>query len=106
MNPQPEPSASHSSEDTVLRESCLGDVARPEAIRPFRRLHRQVIQSTLEKVLRFTRKKLNSFVAPENPFRSSTSPAAIGPFEETQVFARREASDRLDKATFIDGMSM
>ena len=106
MNPQPEPSASHSSEDTVLRESCLGDVARPEALRPFRRLHRQVIQSTLEKVLRFTRQKLNSFVAPENPFRSSTSPAAIDPFEETQVFARHEASDRLDNATFVDGMSM
>ena len=105
MNPQPEPSASHSSEDTVLRESCLGDVARPEAIRPFRRLNRQVIKSTLEKVLRFTRKKLNSFVAPENPFRSSISPAAIGTIEETQVFARRHASDRLDKATFIYGTS-
>jgi Transposase domain (DUF772) len=91
-------------QDPLVRESCLGDVPRSEAIRRFRRLNRQVIQSTLEKVLHYTRKKLRSFVAPENPFRSGTSGAAIGPAEETQVFARREASERLDKATF--GMSM
>ncbi len=157
MNPQPEPTASHSSEDTAhlnlsklvaSRDSVLpsvagksvtalvarataevarqggvprvqpknsggvpegkmpGDVPSPEAIRRFRRLDRQVIQSTLEKVLRYTRKKLRSFVAPENPFRSGSSAAAMSPVEETQMFARRDASDRLDKATFSDGMSM
>jgi hypothetical protein len=31
---------------------------------------------------------------------------AAGQQEETQNFARREASERIDKATFIDGMSM
>ena len=93
-------------QDPAVRASCQGDVPRPEAIRRFRRLNREAIQTTLEKALRYTRKRIRSLVAPENPFTPDTLPVATGPVEETQVFARREAMERLDKATFMDGMSM
>ena len=86
--------------------SCQGDVPRPEAIRRFRRLNRQAIQTTLEQALRYARKRIRSLLASENPFLPNTPPVATGPVEETQTVARREASDRIDKATFIDGMSM
>lgn len=93
-------------QDPAVHASCQGDVPRPEAIRRFRRLNREAIQTTLEKALRYTRKRIRNLVAPENPFLPNTPPLATGPVEETQTLARREASERLDKATFIDGMSM
>ncbi len=93
-------------QDPAVRASCQGEVPRPEAIRRFRRLNREAIQATLEKALRYTRRKFKNLVAPENPFQPNAPARTPGPVEETQVFARREASDRLDKATFIDGMSM
>ena len=93
-------------QDPAVRASCQGDMPRPEAIRRFRRLNREAIQTTLEKALRYTQKRIRSLVAPENPFTPDTPPVATGPVEETQVFARREAMERLDKATFMDGMSM
>lgn len=93
-------------QDPALRASCHGDVPRPEAIRRFRRLNREAIQTTLEKALRYTRKRIRSLVPPENPFQQNKPPLATGLEGETQTFARREVSERLDKASFIDGMSM
>lgn len=92
--------------DPAVQAACQGDVPRPEAIRRFRRLNREAIQTTLEKALRYTRKRIRNLLVPENPFQQNTPPVATGPVEETQTLARREASDRIDKATFIDGMSM
>jgi hypothetical protein len=98
------------NQDPAFRASCQNNVPRPEDIRRFRRLNREAIQKTLEKVLRYTRAKVAEAWSPSNPFRSQapispTPPIAAQP-EEPQAFARREASDRLDQATFIDGMSM
>jgi hypothetical protein len=95
--------------DAAFRASCQNDVPRPEDIRRFRRLNREAIQKTLEKALRFARAKVAEAWAPSNPFRSKSptpAPLVAGQPEETQSFARREASERIDKATFIDGMSM
>jgi hypothetical protein len=98
--------------DPAFRASCGNEIPRPEDIRRFRRLNRDAIQATLEKVFRRTRKKIATLWWPDNPFRRAASPGAPlpqlptpAPREETQVFVRREATDRLDKATFIDGMS-
>jgi len=97
------------NQDPVFRISCQNQVPRPEDIRRFRRLNREAIQKTLEKILHFARAKVAEAWSPSNPFRSGPPAPALpitGKTEETQSFARREASDRLDKATFIDGMSM
>jgi Transposase domain (DUF772) len=97
------------NQDPVFRASCQNEVPRPEDIRRFRRLNREAIQKTLEKALQFARAKVAEAWSPSNPFRGkSPAPATqvAGRLEETQDFARREASDRIDKATFIDGMSM
>lgn len=96
-----------------VREVAHGDLPRPEDIRRFRRLNREAIQQTMEKALAFARRKLVEAWSPANPFRHSPSGAL--PVESLPVDARpedpaaadhRNASERIDKATFIDGMSM
>jgi hypothetical protein len=98
------------NQNPVFRVSCHNEVPRPEDIRRFRKLNREAIQRTLEKVLQFARAKVAEAWSPSNPFRGQgippVTPPAPGQEEEAQSCARREASDRLDKATFIDGMSM
>jgi len=97
------------NQDPAFRLSCQNEVPRPEDIRRFRRLNREAIQKTLEKALQFARAKVAEAWSPSNPFRGRSPAPAIqgaGQQEETQSFARREASERIDKATFIDGMSM
>jgi len=94
------------NQDPIFRVSCYNQVPSPEDIRRFRR---EGVQKALEKVLRFARAKVAEAWSPANPFRStSATPASLVPgrSEETQSFARREASERIDKATFTDGMSM
>jgi hypothetical protein len=99
-------------QDTQFRASCGQEIPRAEDIRRFRRLNRETIQATLEKAFRFTRKKVAETWKPSNPFRSDSGVALTGGASgqgnpgETQAFVRREASERLDKAGFIDGMSM
>jgi hypothetical protein len=90
-------------QDTAFRTSFGNELPRPEDIRRFRRLNREAIQATLEKAFRFTRKKIVETLSPSNPFRL---PSGAARSEETQAFAKREASERIDKASFIDGMSM
>jgi len=98
-------------QDTEFRASCGHEVPRPEDIRRFRRLNREAIQVTLEKAFRFARKKVAEALKPSNPFRSASGEAVsvttvAGKPEETQAIVRREAAERLNKASFIDGMSM
>jgi len=101
--------------DPSVRVVAGGDIPRPEDIRRFRNLNREAIQSTVEKALAFARKKVVEAWSPTNPFRGRTGGAfelpvetlpVDGRREDTDSFVRRDASARLDKASFIDGMSM
>ena len=99
------------AQDPTVRATCGNEVPRPEDIRQFRRLNREAIQRNLEKFFRHARYKIAEAWRPSNPFRpkpgkSPTAMPAPPRKEETKVYARREASERIDKATFIDGMSM
>ena len=101
--------------DPSVRMVACGDIPRPEDIRRFRNLNREAIQSTVEKALAFARKKVVEAWSPTNPFRGQTGGAVGLPCEtlpidgrhgDTDSVVRRDASERLDKASFIDGMSM
>lgn len=98
------------AQDPAVRATCGNEIPRPEDIRRFRRLNREAIQKTLEKFFRHARYKVAEAWAPANPFRpkagQSLPPAPPVRKEETKVYAKREAIERIDKATFIDGMSM
>jgi hypothetical protein len=86
--------------DPRLRESVHGEVPRAEAIRRFRLLNRDVIRTTLEKAFRFMRKR------PAPSAGTSAPPLAGIPANEgTITIVRREASERLDQAAFVDNMS-
>lgn len=99
--------------EPLVQEVAHGDLPRPEDIRRFRRLNREAIQQTVEKALAFARHKVVEAWSPTNPFRNSfpgALPAESLPVdarpEDPNVAAHRDASERIDKATFIDGMSM
>jgi hypothetical protein len=95
------------NQDAKLRAACRDQLPRPDEIRRFRRLNRAAIQKTLEKVLKLARQKVAEVWAPSNPFRGeSTVPGATGLEADTQASVSREAAERVDRATFIDGMSM
>ncbi len=99
--------------EPLVQHVTHGDLPRPEDIRRFRRLNREAIQQTVEKALAFARQKVVEAWSPSNPFRNSFSaalpveslPVDARP-EDPNVAAHRDASERIDKATFIDGMSM
>lgn len=104
-------------QNASVRDASYGDIPRPVDIRRFRQLNRLVIQATVEKALCFAREKIAETLSPSNPFRGDTASSVANAIpvddssvearrEETEVFAKREASERLDKASFIDGMSM
>lgn len=101
--------------DPSIRVVAGGDIPQPKDIRRFRNMNREAIQSTVEKALTFARKKVVEAWSPKNPFRGQTGGAfglpcetlpVDGRREDTDSLVRRDASERLDKATFIDGMSM
>ncbi|MBK8001375.1 MAG: hypothetical protein IPK15_22385 [Verrucomicrobia bacterium] len=99
--------------EPLVQKVAHGDLPRPEDIRRFRRLNREAIQQTVEKALAFARRKVVEAWSPSNPFRNSFSaalPAESLPVdarpEDPNLAAHRDASERIDKATFIDGMSM
>ena len=101
------------SQEPLVQQVAHGDVPRPEDIRRFRRFNREAIQKTVEKALAFARRKVVEAWSPTNPFRHAASPGPVvestpvdARRDDTATFVRRDASDRLDKATFIDGMSM
>ena len=104
--------------DAELRKSLNGDVPDANAIRRFRRMNRQAIHATLEKYYRHERRRQKAAAAsammevmpgaqpPEqSPLQALKSFASPAPGEDTAIFVRREATDQLDKATFVDGMS-
>jgi transposase len=95
--------------DPEFREALDGVVPDPATIRKFRRMNRDAIQTLLEKFygrLRQQQKYVReAFPASQSPPAAATLDARPRPDENTAIFVRREASERLDKATFIDGMS-
>jgi Transposase domain (DUF772) len=104
--------------DAELRKSLSGEVPDANAIRRFRRMNRQAIHATLEKYYRHERRRQKAAAAevmnqvlpgaqpPEkSPLQVSKSFPLPAPGEDTAIFVRREATDQLDKATFVDGMS-
>ena len=99
--------------EPLVQQVAQGDLPRPEDIRRFRRLNREAIQETVEKALAFARRKVVEAWSPTNPFRNAfpgSPPAETLPvdarLEDPATAAHRDASERIDKATFIDGMSM
>ena len=104
--------------DAGLRQSLSGEVPDANAIRRFRRMNRQAIHATLEKYYRHERRRQKAAAAvammevmpgalpPEqSSLQVPNSFASPAPGEDTAIFVRREATDQLDKATFVDGMS-
>ena len=95
--------------DAELRKATHEEIPDAQAIRRFRRLNREAILQTLEKWYRKLRKArpATGVMPGAQPPAPSPVPAAAGantPGESTAVFIKREASDRLDKAAFIDNM--
>lgn len=96
--------------DPELRAATKGEIPDAHSIRRFRRLNREAIQATLEKWYRRLRKqKIPTEVLPgarpPEPSAVVQSAGAQAPTEHTTMFAKREASERLNKAAFIDNMS-
>ena len=95
--------------DQKLRAATHDEIPNAQAIRRFRRVNREAIQQTLEKWYRRVRKaKPTTEVMPgaQPPEPSPLPPpkAVTPPSENTSFFVKREASERLDKAAFIDNM--
>jgi hypothetical protein len=94
-------------QDPALKAACGPNVPDSKTIRRFRRLNREAIQTTLEKVFRFRRKKMAS-VTLSPAFHASTSPAphphsaTDQSGESTMFFARKEATARIENAMIID----
>lgn len=84
--------------DPALREATHDEIPDANTIRRFRRLNRDAILRTLEKWYRKLRKARPSAAPPPAPARREFNE------EPTTIVARREATDRLDKAAFIDNM--
>ena len=104
--------------DAELRKSLSGEVPDSCAIRRFRRMNRLAIHATLEKYYQHERQRQKAAAAeamnqmmpgaqpPEkSPLQAPQSFHSPFPGEDTAIFVRREATDQLDKATFVDGMS-
>lgn len=95
--------------DSELRAATRGEIPDANSIRRFRKVNRAAIQATLEKWYRKLRKqKIPTEVMPGALPPESTpvlSRAGGDQTEHTTMYARREATERLNKAAFIDNMS-
>ena len=95
--------------DAEFRDALDGLVPDPPTIRRFRRLNREAIQLVLEKFYGRLRQQQKSvreaFPAPLPSDPGAAMSSRAKPDENTAIFVKREALERLDKATFIDGMS-
>lgn len=85
--------------DAEFRASVGNEVPDAHAIRRFRRYNREAILKTLGKFFRWRRAQ--AIVAAEKE-TGIPAPAAS---ENTQFFVKTEASDTVQKATWVDNMS-
>lgn len=94
--------------DPDVRAACADEVPSAGALRRFRRLNRDAIVATLEKFFgRWQRRKMTDLLpgsAPVPPTQQSAC-SQTTPGGDTQRMGRREAQDRVERASFIDGMS-
>ena len=95
--------------DAKLRAATHDEIPNAKAIRRFRRLNREAIHQTLEKWYRKLRKsqpttEVMPGAEPPVPPPALAATPAVPADGNTSFIVRREASDRLDKATFIDNM--
>lgn len=91
-----------------LRAACGDAVPSAGALRRFRRLNRDAIMATLERFFRrLRRQRMTELLPGSAPVPPTHQPSGFqaGPGEDTEVIGRREAQDRVEKASFIDGMS-
>jgi Transposase domain (DUF772) len=98
--------------DPELRAATGGQIPDAHSIRRFRKFNREAIQATLEKWYRKVRKQkaptpteVLPGAQPPEPSPLAQSPPSQQTGEHTTMFAKREASERLNKAAFIDNMS-
>jgi len=98
--------------DPEFRAALNGVVPDPGTLRRFRRLNREAIQTVLEKfyaLLRRQQRLVRETFASTNPIQAApVNPVSIVQprrGENTATFVKREATECLDRATFIDGMS-
>ena len=91
--------------DPALRASVQGNVPDAKAIRRFRLLNRGAIQSTLEKAFGFLRRKEKAELMKPLPGQPAAAPLAGPGGESTVLYARGQAHERVQQATFVDNMS-
>jgi len=91
--------------DPALREAVHGDVPDAKAIRRFRALNRGAIQTTLERAFGFLRRKEKAELMKPLPGQPATPLPSGAPGESTVMYARNQAADRVQEATFVDNMS-
>lgn len=97
--------------DPKLRAATHDEIPNAQAIRRFRRANREALQQTLEKWYRRLRKakptaEVMPGAKPPEPNPLPPCKAAAPASENTSMFVKREASERLDKAAFIDNMEI
>jgi len=85
-----------------MQSACGGDLPDRRTLRRFRRFNREAIQATLEKILRWRRKKEKASLL--SAVGAAPGPGANEPGESTIVFAKQEAVARMEKAVFVDSM--
>ena len=95
--------------DPQLRKATQDEIPNAQASRRFRRLNREAIQQTLEKWYRRLRKakpttNVMPGAQPPEPAPPPPGPVVAPASENTSMFVKREAIERLDKAAFIDNM--
>jgi hypothetical protein len=95
--------------DAKLRAATQDEIPDANAIRRFRRLNREAIHQTLEKWYRKLRKarpttEVMPGAEPPVPPPVIAATPAVPSDGNTSFIVKREASERLDKAAFIDNM--
>jgi hypothetical protein len=97
--------------DSGLRQATHEEIPDAQTIRRFRRMNRGAILESLERWYRKLRKSRPAHgVMPgalppaPSPIPSTPVSGTPAPDENTSMFVKREAIDRLDKAAFIDSM--
>ena len=95
-------------QDPQLRAATGAELPDAHAIRRFRRLNRQALQSTLEKFYRRLRSRITGVLPGAAPPEPSPPPAAAAvPADagNTTIVAKREASARIQEAIILDSAS-
>jgi len=91
--------------DPALRDAVRGEMPDAKAIRRFRALNRGAIQTTLEKAFGFLRRKEKAELMKPLPGQPALPPVTDPAGESTVMYAKHQAEDRVQQASFVDNMS-